>query len=63
MAGSEMAVTFSQYWKACTNVIPFMPPRNTLAVMSAPTPTTPTQYGVPRMARRVTPAPFSCGRR
>ena len=27
MAGSEMAVTFSQYWKACTKVMPFMPPR------------------------------------
>ena len=38
-----MAVTFSQYWKAWTNVIPFIPPRKTLAVMRAPTPTTPTQ--------------------
>jgi hypothetical protein len=63
MAGSEIAVTFSQYWKACTNVMPFIPPKKTLAVMRAPTATTPIQYGVPRIARRVTPAPFSCGRR
>ena len=38
-----MAVTLSQYWKACTKVIPFMPPRATLAVITAPTTTTPTQ--------------------
>ena len=63
MAGSEMAVTFSQYWNACTNVMPFIPPRNTLAVIRAPTPITPTQYGAPRIARSVTPAPFIWGSR
>jgi hypothetical protein len=42
-AGTEMAVTFSQYWNAWTNVMPRMPPSATLAVITPPTTTTPTQ--------------------
>ena len=41
--GRVMAKTLSQYWKACTSVMPFMPPSETLRVMTAPTTTTPAQ--------------------
>jgi hypothetical protein len=63
IAGTEIAVTFTQYWNACTNVMPRMPPSATLAVMTPPTTTTPTQYGVPISTDSVTPAPFIWGSR
>ena len=45
--GTEMANILAQYWKACTSVMPFMPPRATFRVITAPTTTTPAQYGKP----------------
>jgi hypothetical protein len=42
--------------------MPFMPPSATLSVMTAPTSTTPAQYGRPgKMYASVVPAPFICG--
>ena len=62
-AGSAIANTFTQYWKACTYVTPRIPPRLTLSATISDTMTTPTQYGASVIARSVTPAPFSCGTR
>ena len=45
--GTLMANILIQYWKAWTSVMPFMPPSATLKVMTAPTSTTPAQYGRP----------------
>ena len=45
--GTEMANILSQYWKACTRVMPFIPPNATFKVITAPTSTTPAQYGSP----------------
>jgi hypothetical protein len=57
-----MANIFAQYWNACTSVMPFIPPSATFRVITAPTSTTPPQYGMPgKMYARVVPAPFICG--
>jgi hypothetical protein len=58
-----IAVSFSQYWKACTKVIPFMPPLAIAAVTTSPSTTTPIQRGPPKAICSVTPAPSSWGRR
>ena len=63
IAGTEIAMTLTQYWNAWTNVMPLIPPSATLVVITPPTTTTPTQYGVPISTDRVTPAPFICGSR
>ena len=57
-AGTPIAQSFSQYWKHCTNVMPFIPPMAMLALTTTPRATTPTQYGVPSTSCRVIPAPF-----
>ena len=57
------AVSFSQYWKACTNVIERMPPAATLVATIAATTNAPTQVGAPVTVRRVSPAPCSWGSR
>ena len=62
-AGSAIANTFTQYWKACTYVTPRIPPRPTFSATMRLTMTTPTQYGASVIARSVTPAPFNCGTR
>ena len=62
-AGTASAVSFSQYWNACTKVIDRMPPKVTLAVTSRPTATTPTQEGSEVTTVRVRPAAWSCGSR
>jgi hypothetical protein len=62
-AGMAMAVSFNQYWKAWTKVMPFMPPLEITPVTTTPSTTTPTQYGPPRATWRVSPAPFSWGSR
>ncbi len=57
------AVSFTQYWNACTNVMLRIPPAATLAVTTTPTTTAPSQYGAPATVARVSPAPCSCGTR
>src|SRR5206468_2109349 len=47
IAGSAIAVTFTQYWKACTNVMLRIPPVATFAVTTTPTTTAPSQDGAP----------------
>ena len=56
-------MSFTQYWKACTNVMLRIPPTATLSVTTAPTTTAPTQDGAPVTVVRVSPAPCSCGTR
>ena len=43
--GTEIANSLAQYWNAWTKVIPFIPPKATLKVMTTPTMTIPAQYG------------------
>ena len=62
-AGSAIANVFIQYWNACTYVIPRIPPDATLSATTAPTATTPTQYGAPVTSPSVSPAPLSWGTR
>ncbi len=62
-AGSSRAVSFNQYWKACTKVIERIPPEETLSRTTEPTTTGPTQVGAPTAAARVSPAPWNCGSR
>ena len=62
-AGTAMATILSQYWNACTKVIPFMPPLAIPRVTMPPSTTTPIQTGPPTATCRVTPAPLSCGSR
>ena len=58
-----MANVLAQYWNACTYVIPRIPPSATFSATTAPTATTPTQYGAPVTSPSVRPAPLSCGTR
>src|SRR5829696_3549467 len=60
IAGNAIAVSFTQYWKACTKVMLRIPPTATLTVTTAPTTTAPTQAGAPVTVDRVSPAPCSC---
>ncbi len=62
-AGTSSAVSLSQYWKACTNVIDRIPPELTLASTTTATITGPSQVGAPIAERRVSPAPWNCGSR
>jgi hypothetical protein len=62
-AGTVMAVSFSQYWNACTNVALRMPPPATLTVTTTATTTAPTQTGAPVVERSARPAPCSWGTR
>ena len=57
------AVILSQYWKACTKVMPFMPPLAMPNVTMTPRTTTPIHSGPPKATCRVSPAPLSCGKR
>lgn len=52
-----MAVSLSQYWKACTNVMERMPPPTTLAITIVPTATGPIHTGTPSRMFSVRPAP------
>ena len=61
--GTANAVSLSQYWNACTNVIARMPPSATLAVTTPPTSSAPSTYGPPVTVWSVRPAPWSCGTR
>ena len=45
--GTASAVSFSQYWKACTNVMLRMPPVATLNTTTTATSRPPTQLGAP----------------
>ena len=56
-------MSFTQYWKAWTNVMLRIPPTATLSVTTAPTTTAPTQDGAPVTVVSVSPAPCSCGTR
>ncbi len=62
-AGTSRAVSFNQYWKACTNVMLRMPPDPTLTSTTRATTTGPTHRGAPIAAARVMPAPSNCGTR
>ncbi len=61
--GISRAVSFSQYWKAWTNVMLRIPPDVTLASTTRATITAPSQSGAPIVAVRVTLAPWNCGSR
>ena len=63
IAGTSSAVTLSQYWKACTNVMLRMPPLITFVSTTTPTTTAPSHSGAPSAAARVRPAPWNCGSR
>ena len=52
--GISRAVSFSQYWKACTKVMLRIPPEVTLASTTRATITAPSQSGAPMVAVRVT---------
>jgi hypothetical protein len=51
------AVILSQYWKAWTNVMPFMPPLAMPRVTIAPRTTTPIHSGPPKATCSVTRLP------
>ncbi len=60
-SGTSRAVSFSQYWKACTKVIDRMPPDSTLSSTTTATTSPPAQPGRPVAVRNATPAPWNCG--
>jgi hypothetical protein len=62
-AGTSSAVSFSQYWKACTNVMLRMPPKRTLTSTTVATSSPPTQGSLPATVPRDRPAPWNWGRR
>ena len=62
-AGIATAVSFSQYWNACTNVMERIPPATTLAMTMPPTTSGPSQTGRPSRVFRASPAPWYCGTR
>ena len=62
-AGIAIAVSLSQYWNACTNVIDRIPPATTLVMTIAPTATGPSHTGVPSSVLSASPAPWYCGTR
>ena len=63
IAGMAIAVSFSQYWKACTKVIERMPPATTLVMTMPPTTTGPIHTGMPSRVLSARPAPWYCGTR
>ena len=62
-AGTEIAVSLSQYWMACTRVIDRMPPAVTLARTTTATMRLPNAGGAPVTVLRAIPAPWNCGSR
>ncbi len=60
-AGTASASTLNQNWKACTNVIERMPPKNTVAITTAPAATAPVHSGRLVTIAMVSPAPCSWG--
>ena len=62
-AGIAIAVSFNQYWNACTNVMDRIPPPTTLAMMITATATGPIQKGSPSRMFNVSPAPWYWGTR
>ncbi|GAA3292256.1 hypothetical protein GCM10020295_11100 [Streptomyces cinereospinus] len=56
-------MSFSQYWKACTNVMLRMPPAATIAVTTTATMTPPSESGAPVSTVSVSPAPCNWGSR
>jgi hypothetical protein len=61
--GSAIAVSFSQYWNACTNVIERMPPATTPATTTTATTSAPTHGGTPVTVSSARPAAWNCGSR
>src|SRR5688500_4344307 len=61
--GTAIAVSLSQYWNACTNVMLRIPPEITFVVTTTATTSAPTQSGAPVTVCRVSPAPCNCGSR
>ncbi len=59
--GITSAASFSQYWKACTNVTERIPPETTVRHTTAATISGPTQPGSPVAIERVSAAPCICG--
>jgi hypothetical protein len=59
--GTAKAVSFSQYWNACTKVMERIPPATTVRHTTMTTATEPTQDGSPVVMRIVRAAPWSCG--
>ena len=56
-------MSFSQYWKACTNVMLRIPPESTLRITTTAMTVPPTQPGAPVTVPNVMPAPWNCGSR
>ena len=56
-----MATILSQYWKACTKVMPFMPPLAIPSVTMAPSTTTPIQYRPAHGDLQGDPGPLELG--
>ena len=56
-AGTVSAVSFSQNWNACTNVMERIPPATTLVMTMPPTTSGPIQTGTPRRVFSARPAP------
>jgi len=63
ITGTASAVSFSQYWNACTKVMERMPPNATFAVTTMPTSSAPITSGPPATVASVSPAPCICGTR
>ena len=62
-AGIARAVSFTQYWTACTKVIERMPPAPTASAMTTITTKPPTHDGAPVTRVSVRLAPWNCGMR
>ena len=55
ITGTASAVSFSQYWNACTKVIARIPPSATFAVTTTPTSSAPQTYEPPVTVVKVRP--------
>ena len=62
-SGNSSAVSFSQYWKACTKVMLRIPPNRTLTSTTVATSTPPSHGPVPVVEASARPAPWNCGMR
>ena len=60
-SGTASAVSLSQYWKACTNVMERIPPATTVRLTTTTTAVDPTHEGRPVVVRMVRAAPWSWG--
>ncbi len=60
-SGTASAVSLSQYWNACTNVIDFIPPDSTFTATTPATSSPPAHAGAPVIARSTIPALWNCG--